>query len=51
MSEKSSIDYAELAGLQIALSKLLTEDITYQDEDWIAITNWMKARIKELEKK
>ena len=51
MSEKSSIDYAELTGLMIALSNLQTIDITYQDEEWITITNWMKARIKELEKK
>ena len=51
MNEKSSIDYAELAGLIIALSNLQTIDITRRDEEWIAITNWIKARIKKLEQK
>ena len=51
MSEKSSIDYSELSGLMIALSNLQNVDITYQDEEWIIITDWIKARIKELENK
>lgn len=44
----SSIDYAELAGLNIALSRLSLVDITYRDESWIAITDWLNVRIKEL---
>ena len=48
---KSSLEYAELSGLSIALSKLKLVDITYQDEDWIAVTSWMSKRIDELAKK
>lgn len=48
---KTSIDYAELAGLNIALKNLECIDITYQDENWIAVTEWMKQRIKELSSK
>jgi hypothetical protein len=51
MSEKTSLEYSELTGLGIALSNLQTIDITYQDEEWIIITNWIKARIKKLEQK
>jgi hypothetical protein len=48
---KSSTEYAELSGLNIALSNLKLIDTTYQDEDWIAITGWMSKRISELVKK
>lgn len=39
---KSSLEYAELSGLKIALHKAKQEDA--------AATNWIKKRIKELEK-
>jgi hypothetical protein len=46
---KSSLDYSERMGLMIALSNLeAAVDVTYQDEEWIVVTNWMKQRIKEL---
>ena len=46
---KSSLDYSERMGLMVALSNLETTiDITYQDEEWLIVTNWMKQRIKEL---
>lgn len=48
---KSSIEYTELAGLRIALSNLELVDVTYQDEDWCAVTEWMKERIKQLTNK
>ena len=48
---KTSIDYAELAGLNIALKNLECVDITYQDEQWVAVTEWMKQRIKQLANK
>jgi hypothetical protein len=38
-------------GLLIALSKLESIDITYQDEEWVVVTNWIKQRIKELDNK
>lgn len=47
----SSIDYAELAGLHIALSRHALTDITYQDETWVAVGDWLKGRIKELERR
>jgi hypothetical protein len=47
----SSIEYAEAMGLRIALSNLKAVDVTYQDEQWIAVTDWIRARISELEKK
>lgn len=47
----SSTEYAELAGLTIALSKLRLVDITYQDEDWIATTEWISNRITQLNNK
>jgi hypothetical protein len=48
---KSSIEYAELSGLKIALGNLEVVDVTYRDEDWIAVTEWMKERIKQLSNK
>jgi hypothetical protein len=45
---KSSLEYSEMAGLNIALSNLRLIDATCQDEDWIAITSWMNKRINEL---
>lgn len=48
---KSSVDYTELAGLRIALSNLEIVDITYRDETWISVIDWIKKRINELEKK
>jgi hypothetical protein len=46
---KSSLDYSERMGLMIALSNLETAiDISYQEEEWIIVTNWIKQRIKEL---
>jgi hypothetical protein len=51
MSEKTSLEYSELTGLGIALSNLLLVPVEYQDQEWLNITGWMKARIKELESK
>jgi hypothetical protein len=48
---KSSLDYTELAGLNIALANLQVVDITYQDEGWVAVIDWMKQRIKQLSSK
>jgi hypothetical protein len=48
---KSSTEYLEMSGLSIALSNLKLVDITYQDEDWIAVTTWLAKRIDELAKK
>ncbi len=48
---KSSIDYAEKHGLMIALSNLEIVDITYQDEEWLTVVNWIKDRIKTLNNK
>jgi hypothetical protein len=47
----SSTEYAELAGLRIALSNLLIVDVTYQDEEWLIVIDWMTKRIDELMKK
>lgn len=47
----SSIDYAELAGLHIALSRHALVDISYKDEGWVAVDGWLKGRIKELERR
>jgi hypothetical protein len=48
---KSSLDYTEQMGLTIALSNLETVDITYQDEEWLTVVNWIKDRIKTLNNK
>lgn len=47
----SSTEYAELAGLTIALSNLRIVDVTYQDEEWVAVTEWMTERVKQLNNK
>ena len=48
---KSSLDYSEQHGLMIALSNLELVDITYQDEEWVTVTNWIKDRLKTLKNK
>lgn len=48
---KSSLDYSELAGLNIALKNLEVVNEAAQDEDWLTVTNWMKSRIKQLQNK
>ena len=48
---KTSLDYTELAGLNIALSNLQILDNVCRDEDWFVVTDWMKARIKQLTNK
>jgi hypothetical protein len=48
---KSSVEYLEMSGLGIALSKLKLVRKEHQDEDWIAVTEWMSKRIDELAKK
>lgn len=50
MSDKSSIDYAELAGLRIALTNLTTSKTVTTDTE-LSVKIWMMARIKELESK
>lgn len=48
----SSLEYAELHGLKIALSNLQAlVDTVDQDEEWISVTEWMKNRIKMLSNK
>jgi len=47
----SSTEYAELAGLTIALSNLRITSIENQDEDWMAVTEWMTERVKQLNNK
>jgi hypothetical protein len=47
----SSTDYAELAGLNIALSRLSLIALEYRDEVWIATTEWMEERITQLNNK
>ena len=47
----SSTDYAELAGLTIALSRLsLTAEI-HRDREWAFVTTWMTERINNLNNK
>ena len=48
---KYSLDYSEQYGLMIALSNLETVDITYQDEEWLTVVNWIKDRLKTLKNK
>jgi hypothetical protein len=38
-------------GLLIALNNLESINITYQDEEWVVVTNWIKQRVKELDNK
>ena len=47
---RSSTQYAELAGLRIALSGLTLYDVTHQDQAWCNTVAWIESRIKELEK-
>jgi hypothetical protein len=47
---RSSTQYAELAGLRIALSGLTLYHITEQDQAWCNTVAWIESRIKELEK-
>jgi hypothetical protein len=47
----SSTEYAELAGLTIALSKLNLTKIDQQDAGWVATTEWISNRITELNNK
>lgn len=47
---RSSTQYAELAGLRIALSGLSLYHITEQDQAWCHTVAWVESRIKELEK-
>lgn len=47
----SSIEYAELAGLNIALGNLQAIGITDRDEEWVTVTEWLKQRIKQLTSK
>lgn len=44
MQKKSSIEWAELAGLKIAVNNI-------KDNTNIEVIEWMKKRIKELEEK
>lgn len=48
---KTSLDYSEQMGLMIALSNLEQIDITYQDQEWLTVTDWIKKRIKTLNNK
>lgn len=47
----NSLEYAELAGLNIALKNLECVDVTYQDEEWVYVTEWIRKRIKRLTNK
>ena len=48
---KSSLDYSEQHGLMIALSNLELVDVTYQDEEWLTVVNWIKDRLETLKNK
>jgi hypothetical protein len=45
----SSTEYAELAGLNISLSRLGLTDEIHRDKEWVFVTTWMRSRIKQLE--
>jgi len=45
----SSTEYAELAGLNIALSRLNLTDEIHRDREWMFVNTWMRSRIKQLE--
>jgi hypothetical protein len=45
----SSTEYAELAGLNIALSRLKLTDEIHRDKEWVFVTTWLRSRIKQLE--
>jgi hypothetical protein len=42
----SSTEYAELAGLKIALSNIM---VNFTSEPELQVADWMKIRIKQLE--
>lgn len=42
----SSLEYAELAGLKIALSNIM---VNFSSEDELRVCDWLKIRIKQLE--
>jgi hypothetical protein len=42
----SSTEYAELAGLKIALSNIM---VNFTSEPELQVADWMKTRIKQLE--
>jgi hypothetical protein len=42
----SSTEYAELAGLKIALSNIM---VNFTSEDELNVSDWIKRRIKQLE--
>lgn len=44
----SSTEYAELAGLNIALSNLRCVGVDQRDEEWVSITEWLTNRVKQL---
>jgi hypothetical protein len=48
---KSSLEYSELAGLNIALKNLEVTPLELQDDDWKTITAWVQSRIKTLQNK
>jgi hypothetical protein len=48
---KSSLDYSELAGLNIALKNLEVTPLESQDDAWKTVTAWMLTRIKTLQNK
>jgi len=45
----SSTEYAELAGLNIALSRLNLTDEIHRDREWMFVNTMMRNRIKQLE--
>lgn len=47
----SSTEYAELAGLNIALSNLLTNLTNFTTEADLQVADWIKNRIKQLTSK
>lgn len=47
----TSIDYAELAGLNISLTNLDLTNPIHRDTEWDLVTAWMTARIKHLNSK
>ena len=47
----SSIEWAELAGLTIALSRLSLTPQIARDREWVFVTTWMTARINTLNNK
>jgi hypothetical protein len=49
MSKKSSVDYIELQGLQIALQYL--KSLKNPTDDELSVTHWILARIYELTNK